>query len=64
MRFYVDDQLYETRTPQDLSGKRWVFEHPFYMILNVAVGGTFPGNPDDSIFPRTMSIDYVRVYSR
>ena len=64
VRFYVDDELYETRTPKDLSGKRWVFEHAFYMILNVAVGGTFPGNPDDSIFPRTMSIDYVRVYSR
>ena len=64
VRFYVDDMLYETRTPQDLGGKRWVYDHDFYLIMNVAVGGKFPGDPDDSIFPRTMSIDYVRVYSQ
>jgi hypothetical protein len=34
------------------------------LILNVAVGGTLPGDPDDSIFPRSMAIDYVRVYKR
>ena len=64
VRFYVDDQLYETRTPKDLNGKRWVYDHDFYMILNVAVGGTFPGAPDNSVFPQTMWIDYVRVYGR
>ncbi len=64
VRFYVDDTLYETRTPQDVSGKKWVYDHTFYLIMNVAIGGKFPGNPDDSIFPRTMNIDYVRVYAR
>ena len=64
VRFYVDNMLYETRTPKDLNGKKWVYDHTFYLIMNVAVGGMFPGNPDDSIFPRTMSIDYVRVYAR
>ena len=64
VRFYVDNQLYETRTPKDLSGKTWAYNHEFYMIMNVAVGGQFPGPPDDSIFPRTELIDYVRVYSR
>ena len=63
VRFYVDDTLYETRTPQDIPGKKWVYDHTFYLIMNVAIGGKFPGDPDDSIFPRTMTIDYVRVYA-
>ena len=63
VRFYVDDNLYQTRTPADLSGKRWAFDHPFFVILNVAVGGNFPGNPDDTTtFPQTMTVDFVRVY--
>ncbi len=64
VRFYVDGTLYETRTPADAAGKQWVFDHSFYMILNVAVGGMLPGPPDDSVFPQALSIDYVRVYSR
>lgn len=66
VRFYVDDNLYETRTPADVpSGARWVYDHPFYVILNVAVGGTWPGNPDGTTqFPQTMTVDYVRVYTR
>src|SRR5262249_12782535 len=40
------------------------YEHPFFILLNVAVGGSFPGNPDQSTtFPQTMLVDYVRVYS-
>ena len=66
IRFYVDGQLYETRTPADLpAGTRWVYDHPFFLILNVAVGGGWPGNPDASTkFPQEMLVDYVRVYSR
>ncbi len=66
IRFYVDGHLYETRTPSDLpAGARWVFDHPFFLILNVAVGGKWPGNPDASTkFPQQMLVDYVRVYSR
>jgi beta-glucanase (GH16 family) len=65
VRFYVDDHLYETKTPDDVpAGKRWVYDHDVFMILNVAVGGTWPGDPDNSIFPRSMAIDYVRVYER
>jgi beta-glucanase (GH16 family) len=64
IRFYVDGKLYTTRTPADLpSGKAWVFDHPFFIILNVAVGGNFPGNPDaTTVFPQRMQVDYVRVY--
>jgi beta-glucanase (GH16 family) len=66
IRFYVDDRLYATRTPADLPmGTRWVFDHPFFLVLNLAVGGNMPGNPDSStVFPQRMLVDYVRVYSR
>ena len=64
IRFYVDDHLYTTRTPAELpKGTKWVFRHPFFILLNVAVGGGWPGNPDAStVFPQTMLVDYVRVY--
>jgi beta-glucanase (GH16 family) len=66
IRFYVDDKLYVTRTPSDLRpGWKWVFDHPFFLLLNVAVGGDWPGNPDaTTVFPQTMLVDYVRVYQR
>ena len=66
IRFYVDGLLYKTRTPADLpAGKSWVFDHPFFIILNVAVGGGWPGNPDaTTVFPQQMQVDYVRVYKR
>ena len=66
VRFYVDDNLYETRTPADVpANAHWVYDHPFYIILNVAVGGQWPGAPDQTtVFPQTMLVDYVRVYAR
>lgn len=66
MRFYVDGLLYKTRTPADLpAGTSWVFDHTFFIILNVAVGGGWPGNPDaTTVFPQQMLVDYVRVYRR
>ncbi|HVG38425.1 MAG TPA: glycoside hydrolase family 16 protein [Pyrinomonadaceae bacterium] len=66
LRFYVDGVLYTTRTPADLpSGATWVYDRPFFLLLNVAVGGSWPGNPDaTTIFPQTMKVDYVRVYRR
>ncbi len=66
VRFYVDGKLYETRTPADLpSGKAWAFDHPFFILLNVAVGGDWPGAPDNNtVFPQNMLVDYVRVYTK
>jgi beta-glucanase (GH16 family) len=66
IRFYVDDQLYNTVTPADLpQGTKWVFDHPFYLLMNVAVGGGWPGYPNDTtVFPQTMKVDYVRAYER
>ena len=65
IRFYIDDTLYQTRRSSELSAnQRWVYDHPFYLVLNVAVGGNWPGNPDaTTTFPQMMMVDYVRVYS-
>jgi hypothetical protein len=58
----VDGNVYQTRTPTDLGGDRWVFDHPFFLILNLAVGGYWPGDPNSSTpFPNTLVVDYVRV---
>jgi beta-glucanase (GH16 family) len=64
--FYVDKDLYVRRTRADLKpGWKWVFDKPFFLILNLAVGGDWPGNPDSTtVFPQTMLVDYVRVYKR
>jgi beta-glucanase (GH16 family) len=63
IRWYLDDILYHTVTPEDVGRRRWVFDHDFFILLNVAVGGLWPGYPDETTtFPQTMKIDYVRVY--
>jgi beta-glucanase (GH16 family) len=63
IRFYIDDTLYETWTAKQISGKRWAFDHPFYLLLDLAVGGNWPGPPDEhTVFPSQMLVDYVRVY--
>ncbi|WP_157546564.1 glycoside hydrolase family 16 protein [Hamadaea tsunoensis] len=61
--FYIDGIQYGRRTPADANGNQWVFDHPFFMLLNVAVGGNWPGSPNGSTtFPQTMTVDYVHVY--
>jgi beta-glucanase (GH16 family) len=65
IRWYVDGMLYSTKTPADIGGNSWVFNHGFFFILNLAVGGEWPGNPDSTtVFPQQMIIDYVRVCQR
>lgn len=66
IRFLLDEELVAERTPADLpAGTKWVFDHPFFIILNLAVGGDWPGYPDATTrFPQTMLVDYVRVYTR
>jgi beta-glucanase (GH16 family) len=60
--WYVDGRLTRTLT-QEETGDSWVFDHPFYMLLNLSVGGEWPGPPNaDTAFPNRMLIDYVRVY--
>lgn len=64
IRFFFDDRLIVERTPKDLPrGARWVFDHPFFIVLNLAVGGDWPGKPNEhTSFPQRLLVDYVRVY--
>lgn len=64
IRWYLDDILYSVKKPSDLADPNWwTFEnYQYHFLLNVAVGGSIGGTPDDSIFPATMEVDYVRVY--
>ncbi|MFK8029855.1 MAG: family 16 glycosylhydrolase [Gammaproteobacteria bacterium] len=64
---YVDDSLYFTYVNEGKGWEHWPFDHPFHLIMNVAVGGYWgrAGGPiDDSIFPQRMLVDYARVYSK
>lgn len=61
----VDGHVYHGMTPTILPrGTQWVFNQPFFVLLNVAVGGAWPGDPDSTTtFPQQMVVDYVRVYN-
>jgi beta-glucanase (GH16 family) len=60
--FFVNDYLYKRIVPSDVPGE-WVYNQPFFLIMNIAVGGNFVGPPNSNTpFPGSMSIDYVRVY--
>ncbi len=64
--WFVDGQLFNLATTGQVpAGGRWVFDHPFFLILNMAVGGDFVGPPSaDTPFPAELVVDYVRVYER
>ena len=62
--WFVDGQRYHAVDRDDPPG-RWVFDHPFFILLNVAVGGGFVGPPNESTnFPQSMLVDWVRVYRK
>lgn len=65
IQWFVDGQPYFTITPSRLpASANWVFNAPQFILLNVAVGGLWPGNPDGTTtFPQRMYVDYVRVYA-
>lgn len=65
MTFRLDDQVVFVANKSTAESTRgpWVFDHPFYLILSLAVGGDFPGPVDDTTpFPSRMYVEYVRVY--
>ncbi|TVR60622.1 MAG: glycoside hydrolase family 16 protein [Gemmatimonadales bacterium] len=67
IRWYVDGRHYQTQTQWHSTGGPFPapFDQPFHLLLNVAVGGNWPGNPDArTTFPQSMVVEYVRVYSR
>ena len=62
--FYVDGRQVYQYKPDNKNEENWPFNKPAYLILNVAIGGTWGGEVDNSIFPATMTVDYVRVYQK
>jgi beta-glucanase (GH16 family) len=66
IRWFVDDQEVFKATPAQIpTGTQWVYDHPFFIILNVAVGGGWPGYPNSTtVFPQQLVVDYVRVYQK
>ncbi|MDF3071903.1 MAG: glycoside hydrolase family 16 [Polyangiaceae bacterium] len=64
VRWLVDGDEFYVKTAQSVrdSGARWVYDHPFFIILNLAIGGIFDGDPNPStVFPQQMLVDYVSV---
>ena len=61
INWFVDSTLYQSIKPTYPPGD-WVFDHPFYLVLNLAVGGGPPGPPNGTVFPQQMVVDWVRVY--
>ena len=63
IRWYVDDILYHTATPSDVSPNDWVFNDAVFLILNLAIGGNFGGPiAPDIVLPATTLVDYIRIY--
>jgi beta-glucanase (GH16 family) len=68
IKFYIDDKLFfESYKGQDgrvSTNEGWPFDKPYYLIMNLAIGGNWGGEIDDSIFPAEMQVDYVRIYQK
>ena len=63
--WYFDGNLYYSVTPADIGDREWVFDQPFFIILNLALGGQLPGPIGlDVKFPKQMLVDYVRVFQK
>ena len=63
IEWFVDGELYKSVGPDDLTGE-WVFDKPFFILLNLAIGGHFVGPPNpDTVFPQSLLVDWVRVWS-
>jgi beta-glucanase (GH16 family) len=64
--WFIDDHAYFSVRPERLpAGKKWAYDHPHFILLNLAVGGNWPGNPNASTeFPQRLVVEYVRVYER
>ena len=63
IHWFVDGVNYHNATPADVAPHEWVYNHPFYLILNLAIGGNFGGPIAEGMtFPQNLAVDYVRVY--
>jgi beta-glucanase (GH16 family) len=65
INWYVDSTKYFTVTKSSIAPQNWPFNENFHLILNCAVGGNWPGNPDSATtFPQKMEVDYIRIYQK
>jgi beta-glucanase (GH16 family) len=64
IRFGVDGKVHHAYINQGKGTSQWPFDAPQFLLLNVAIGGDLGGSVDDSVFPRQMVVDYVRVYQK
>ncbi|MCD4826344.1 MAG: glycoside hydrolase family 16 protein [Acholeplasmataceae bacterium] len=63
--FFIDDlHMVTFKKQKDASKEQWPFDQPFYIILNLAIGGNWGGNIDDGMFPISFKIEHVKVYER
>lgn len=63
MKWYVDGNLYSTVNKADLGAQNYPFNENFYFLINLAVGGNWPGSPDaNTYFPQFLIVDYIRIY--
>ena len=64
IEFLCDGHVYALFTPADQNKGSWVFDHPFYIILNVAEGGAYGGAPTgNAVYPQTMLVDWIKAYA-
>ncbi len=66
IKFSVDSEVYQRLSTSEVIARgRWVFDHEFFVLLNLAVGGGFVGPVGpDTVFPAEMLVDYVRIFER
>lgn len=65
IRWFIDEQLYSIRAADNLGTFPWRFDQEFHLLLNLAIGGNWPGFPDNTtVFPQNMLVDYVRIYEK
>jgi beta-glucanase (GH16 family) len=65
IRWFYDGELYYDLGREAVGNREWVFDQPFFIILNLAIGGTLGGTIGlDTEFPLNLYVDYVRVYQR
>jgi len=61
--WYFDDHAFQTKTPDSVAPNEWVFDHPFYIVANLAMGGGFTGDIDPALKQAEFALDHIRVYS-
>lgn len=63
IEFFIDNEMVYAFAPKTKNKETWPFDKPFYVLINMAIGGNFGGPEiDDSIFPQEFIIDYVKIY--